>query len=417
MIKKKYNYNSFNLYTVKTDRFKTCHMQIIFYKSLDKNNITKENVLADTLCYTSKKYKKRNDVIEHLEDLYNASFYASCNIIGNVRTISFNYNFIDPIYADKNYLKEVIKFPFEMIFNPNIKNNEFDNTTLKIVKNKIKSDIESIKDNSSTYCLKQAIINTDENAPSSIIQVGNINDLNKINQENLVETYNSLLNDYYCDIYLIGNLDMEKVSLMIKDLFENDIIKTEKLEPSYKLNVKKYKNIEQTDNFEQSTLINIYNILELSEFEKFYVMIIFNILFGSSSLSNKLSQNLREKNSLCYFCESAYQTNENYLIVFCEIDKKNKNKALSLIKKSLNEMVKGNFSESDLNNAIKLAINSIKTSLDNPYAILNNYFFYNLKSVPLFKERLDKIETVSKKDVIEVAKKIKLVTTYFMKGK
>jgi len=417
MIYKKYNNGIFNLYTVKTDKFKTCHMEIIFYNKFDENNITKENVLSEILSYTNKKYNKRKLVVEHLQDLYNAKFMGTTTRVGKVRTINFVYEFIDPIYTDKSYLKEVIKFPFDMIFNPNVKNNEFDGKTLKIIKNLKQAEIESIKESPLRYSIKRALQCCDEDMPASKMLVGNIKDLNKINSSNLYQDYQNLLNNYYCDIYLVGNLNMDKINIMIKDLFNNDIIKNQKLEYEYKLNDKLVsKKIEEKDEFEQSILVCLFKLNNLSNYEKNYVMPVFNSIFGSGSLNNKLYKNLRGDNSLCYNVSSLYQKFDNLIIVPTGIDYKNKNKAISLIKKSLKEIEKGLFSDEDVENAKKSIVNSILSALDSPSDICDNYFFHNSVSSPLLDERMNGFDNVSKKDIINLTKKIKLVTTYMMRG-
>ena len=114
MIYKKYNNNSFNLYTIKTDKFKTCEMLITFYNNIDKDNITKEIVLQELLSYSTKKYKNKKDLSTKLKDLYDINFYSYTSKVGNIRTINYSFSFLDPMYTDKNYLKEVLKIPFEI---------------------------------------------------------------------------------------------------------------------------------------------------------------------------------------------------------------------------------------------------------------------------------------------------------------
>ena len=416
MTYKEYKNNSFNLYTIKTDRFKTCFLDIIFYNKVDKNLITKENVFGSMIQHSSLKYPKRKYVVEHSEDLYNAQFYTTKARIGNVRIICFSLNFLDPIYTDKSYLKEVIKFPFEMIFNPNIKNDEFDERTLKIIKNRVRANIDSAKEAPVRYSIKQAIKNIDANSPAAIDMDGNIKDLNKINSENLAEFYKYFLDNYYCDIYLVGNLNMDKMNIMIKDLFDNDIIKTSKFDYHFINNFKSKKEIIEKDNYDQSTLVCLYDTSKLSDYEKQYVMAVFNFIFGNGSLTNKLFTNLREKNSLCYSISSSYQRHDNLLIVHSGIDAKNKNKAVKLINKSLKEMQTGMFSNEDVENAIKALNSAIKEASNNQNSLVNNYFSHNMFDYPLLNVISDKIGDVTKKDVVSVANKLKLNLVYMMEG-
>ena len=416
MIYKEYKNNSFNLYTIKTDRFRTCFLDIIFYNKVDGNLVTKENVLASMLQHSNGKYQKRKFVVEHLEDLYNAQFYSSKVRIGNVRAICFTLNFLDPTYTDKNYLNDVIKFPFDMIFNPNINNDEFDERTLKIIKSRIKANIDSVKEAPVRYAIKQAIKNFDKKSPAAIEMEGNIKDLNKISSENLVDFYKYMLDNYYCDIYLVGNLNMDKVNLMIKDLFKNDIIKTDKFDYIINNNITNKKDVVEKDNYDQSTLVCLCDTSKLNDYENKYVISVFNFIFGNGSLTNKLFTNLREKNSLCYSVSSNYQRHDNMLIIHSGIDAKNKNKAVKLIDKSLKEMQAGKFNNDDVDNAIKTLHSSLKEAFNDQNTLVNNYFSHNMFDYPLLSEIIDNIDNVTKKDIVNLANKLKINLVYMMEG-
>ena len=57
MLLNKENYGSYNLYTIKTDRFKTCHVEIIFRNNVVPEELTIRNVLFDTLLESNKNYQ------------------------------------------------------------------------------------------------------------------------------------------------------------------------------------------------------------------------------------------------------------------------------------------------------------------------------------------------------------------------
>ena len=414
MIYKKYDNNSFNLYTIKTDRFKTCELLITFYNNIQKDNITKEIVLQELLSYSTKKYNKK-ELINKLKDLYDINFISYTSRIGNLRTINFKYTFLDPVYTDKKYLNEVLKLSFDIIFNPNIKHQEFDNNTLKIIKNKIKYNIDNIKEDILSYSIKDAIKNTTNNI-LSYDYIGNIKDLNNIDNSNIYDFYKYMLNNYNCDIYLIGNLDMDKLNITISNLFDNNIIKNNELIINTKLTSNVINKINIKDNYSQSILVNIYSLNNLSYVDKYYNLNIFNYLFGGSSLSNKLSQHLRELSSICYSINSYYDITSNYLVVSTQISKDNKNKAIKLINKSLKEIQKGIFSDDDFNNAIKYLDSAINNSLNNQDSLLNNYIYHKLLDAPLLINRKEYLSNITKQDIIDVSKKIKLLTIYFMEG-
>lgn len=416
MTYKEYKNESYNLYTIKTDKFKTCHMEIIFYDKLDSTTITATNFFMDMITHSSKKYPKRKYVVEKLEDLYNASFYGVGSRIGNIKAISFICDFIDPKYTDRSFFKEVIKFPLEMIFNPNIINDEFDLRSFKIIKNRIQADIDSVKESPTRYAIKRAFQFMDKNHPASIQYVGNQKELDRITPSNLVKIYKECINNSKCDIYVAGNLDMDKVNFIINEYFRNNIIKNKEFDvylPNVKIN--HVKKLIEYEKYNQSTLVCLYNIFDLTEFEKNYVMNVFNYIYGSGSLNSYLSRNVREKNSLCYSINSIYQKYDNLLLVVSGINSNNKDKCVKLIKQSLKD-IQTKLTEKEVDDAIKSIINSAKMSLDNIGSLVDNYFFHNLIGVPFIEEKIDIFQEVTLKDVINVSKKIKLIVIYMMAG-
>ena len=213
---KVYKNDTYNLYTIKTDKFKTCHLEIIFKKRINNEEITINNFLGDYLNYTSKKYNKRKKVIEKLEDLYDASFYEASTRVGQMFFIDFILDFLDPKYTDKKYLEEVIKFPFEFIFNPNFSNGEANLKDFEVIKNLFRTSILNNKDNPTTYAFRQAFKTLDKDNPASFDYPGTIEALDRITPEDLYNYYQEFLKDFACDIYFIGNTDMDKVASLVR---------------------------------------------------------------------------------------------------------------------------------------------------------------------------------------------------------
>ena len=414
---KEYKRDSYNLYTIKTDKFRTCQIEIVFRQKLSKEKITINNLLIDCLTYTSKKYPRRKDVVEALEELYSANLLGITSRVGNALFSNIILEFLDPKYCDKDYLDNILAFPFEMLFNPNIENDEFDLHSFNIMKNRNMADIKSVKDIPSMYAIKRSIINMDNTSPTSFMTTGYLEDLENITSEDLVIAYKELLNNAVYDIYVIGNLDMDYVDKKISILFNNRYIK--ELDIDYFVNNKlrkKVLDVVETGNYEQSNLVLLYNTDKFSEQEMNYTIHVFNYIFGNGSLTTKLYKYLREENSLCYNAYSIYQKLDNLLIIFVGIDYQNKKKCVKLINKALKEMVNGIFSEEDILYAKKSLISNVESSMDNPSSLLDNYVFHNVVNTPLLSERKKELNKITKKDIIELSNKIKLNTIYMLGG-
>ena len=203
---KTYEYPSFNLYTVKTNRFKTVQMEIIFRDEVKSEDLLTKTFLVDLMTDVSEKYKARKEMVKRLEELYQASFYGVTNKVGNVVMTSFVLNFLNPEYvSEENYLEEVIKLPCEAIMKPFIKAEEFDIKNFNIVKNRLHDEILGINEDINRVSLKSALKYLDE-SPSKYSVMGSLEELDKITPKTLASAYEDLIANNKCDIFVVGNI-------------------------------------------------------------------------------------------------------------------------------------------------------------------------------------------------------------------
>ncbi len=416
---KTYNCNSFNVHTIKTDRFKTSHVEVIFRDIANKEEMGAYSFLADMLSQSSKKYPRKKDLITRFEELYKIVIFASTLRVGNTLDFHVSLDFINPEYIDdKNYEEEVFKTLFDIIENPNITNDEFDLKTFNIVKERIKREINSLKENPVKQSIKEAIKTMDTSTPTSYELLGNLENLEKITPSSLYKTYKNLRKNFKVDIFLIGNLDMDETVERIKKYFKNRYI----IEENFDLmvdnkEVKKPKVRSMSSDNVQANLVMIFNLKNLTEIEKNITFNVFNYLYGSGGLTSKLYQSIREKNSLCYQISSMYLKYDKLLLVHISLEQANVKKATSLVKKELKNMQNGNFSSEELKDAINNMIISLDMSLDNNVSIINNYVFHIFDNLPMPEERIEMFKNIKKEDIINVAKKVKLNTVFTLEGR
>ena len=409
MIYKSFKNNTYNIYTIKTDKFKTCHMEIIFRNNIDKDSITKRSMITEILVENSKKYNTRKDMVIELENLYNSFFYGITNRVGSSVITSFCFDFINPKLVNEEY-DEFIKFPLYNVLNPNVTNNEFDINTFEYIKERVKKDIESIIEDPKNYSIHKLLENMCKNTETSININGYISDLGSINPTNLYDYYINMLEHDYIDIYIIGDLDMNQVVKLIKDNFKINILKNHVINYEVKNDIiKRVYKIDAKYNTTQENIVMGLNILNPTIYEKNYVAQIYNMILGSGSLETKLYNRLRNENSLCYNCSSLYQKHDNIIIIHTAISKENEHKAISLIKLALKDMI-NNLTDDEIENAKELLITTLNMSLDVPGRIIDNYVFKNLYGLEDLNVRIEKYQKVTKEEIINFAKKIKINT-------
>ena len=143
---------------------------------------------------------------------------------------------------------------------------------------------------------------------------------------------------------------------------------------------------------------------------------IYNSLLGGSA-NSKLFQNVREKASLAYTASSSYYRFKNNIFINCGIDIPNYQKALEIIKKQIEDMKNGDFTDEEIKNAKNGIIASIKTIDDEQDTEITYYFGQELSGTKTnLEEYIENIQKVNKADVLEVAKQISIDTIYFLKN-
>lgn len=410
----KQNQKGYNLYTIKTERFKTCHIEVIFRNNVNVGELTIRNVLFDILVESCKKYSTNRLLKLRLEELYNACIYTTTSKTGGAIITSLCIDFLNPEYAGESIIEDSIRLLFDVIFNPLVFNNEFDKQTLDYIKNRSESDLRSIIENPT----KRAIINalkTLGDTPTSYDTNGNIDDLYRINTSNLYDYYNKVLENDFIDIYIIGNLDMDRACGLIKKYNKFNTIKNHEFN-IYTKEMKRKLVVNSSDsNYNQSKLVCFLNLNDLSVREKNYVANLYNIILGGGSLQTKLSRKLRLDNSLCYNVSSSYLKYDNMIMIYTGISINQEDKALRLIKECIKEM-KSSISDEELSEAKELILTSLKMILDNPGRIIDNEFYKELGLVDDLDVRIDTFKDISKEEIYDLANKVSLCNVYIQRG-
>src|SRR5690625_2502491 len=141
---------------------------------------------------------------------------------------------------------------------------------------------------------------------------------------------------------------------------------------------------------------------------------VFNGIFGGFP-SSKLFLNVREKHSLAYYAASRIESHKGLMFVFSGIAPDQYELAKEIIEDQMKQMIQGDFTEEHLNETKEMTINQLKETMDHPQGIIElNYQRVIAKSEVTPELLIDKIRTVTKEEVISVAKKINQEIVYLL---
>lgn len=413
--------NGIKLHTIKTEKFKTNLIAVMLTTKLDRKNVTKNALIPAVLRRGTKFMQTQEEINKKMEDMYGASFDCGLDKTGDNQILKFYMETVNNEFLPQdaeNMIKSSIEKTFEIIFNPYLENGVFKKEYVEQEKENIKQIIDGKIDSKARYALDRCIEEMYKNEPFGLYKFGYVEDLKDINEKNLYEYYLELIETCKIDIYISGIVD-ENIHNIIKQ--NENIEKLQERKPDFKEFelVKKEngeaKEIQESMEVTQGKLIIGLDVNILDK-EARYKIMIYNSLLGGSA-NSKLFQNVREKASLAYTASSSYYRFKNNIFINCGIDIPNYQKALEIIKKQIEDMKNGDFTDEEIENAKNGIIASIKTIDDEQDTEITYYFGQELSGTKTsLEEYVENIQKVSKSDVLEVAKQISINTIYFLKN-
>ena len=407
---------AYNLHIIKTTKFKTITVEVNFREKMSKDSITMRNLLKSVLLSTNKNFQNERELIKETENLYDLKLISSNTRMGNYSNLAFKIRFLNEKYTEKSMNEYSIGFLLDVIFNPDVENNSFKKEIVNKCKLKLEKSIKSLSDNKLKYALFK-LLETTVDKPYSYNSYGYLEDLEKINPQNLYEYYQKVINNNYIDVFVVGDVNTDDIKEIFKNNFkantfkkvQNDLLISE-LKPRQRI-----KKVVEKDTVNQTQLTLLCSLNDLTTFERKYTLLVYGELLGGSS-NSLLFDTVREKNSYAYYINASAKAYDNILMIYSGIEPGNSDNVLKLIKKTLQNISKGKFDDKQLESAKETIISSIKASMDSPAGIINTYYAKILIDSLLFKERMENISKVTKEDIMELSKKINLNTLFLLEG-
>ena len=408
---------SYKLHLIKTTKFKTIRAKVFFNAPIKKEEITIRNFLGAILYLTNQKYKTKRSLTIKCQDLYACDIGYRMSRFGNYSNFSFSMNALEDRFTEKGNLEKCFELLSDIIYKPNIENNEFDETYFNIVKHNAIVNINSIKESPSNYSIIRLLENMDKDSPLSYRPNGYIEDLEKINRSNLYEYYQKVLTKDIMDIFVIGNIDFKEIEKLVRKSFPPKVFK--KITVPCRLDEKKARTkvqtIKEENDTNQSKLAIGCRLNDLTEHERNYALTIYTIILGGGS-NSKLFQEVREKNSLAYYINSTVNKLDNILLIRAGISKENFKEVVELTKEQIKQMKKGKITEEEIDNAKQMYLSSIDEIEESEDDIIDSYYMMDLLGVDDIETKKKEMVKVTKKEVVAVSKKVNMDTVYLLEG-
>lgn len=402
-------------YIIKNDKFSTIEIVMIFESKYQEKFIFYLPMLKQLLLNSSKQYPTEKE--------FKKAYKENMIIAQTIRNFCYNENQFfefsllvpDPKKVEGYDLEKAFKFFTDMIYKPNVENDEFDSKQFERERTFLKDDIyNSIKRvNTKAYQSFLEIVDDE-----GVIKNNIFNHLNLIEEANSKEMYNiykKLIIENTPSIFIYGNVD-KSITDMIKKYIktEKENIKFPKKYDKYLKPFKKIKNIEEQSEYNQSIIYMGYKVKNMKEEDKIYLNIVKNILaYGSNDL---IFKKLRTEKNLIYSSSTWCNTRVGLLTIEAYVNNESKEEVIKAVKKVIKDLKEKEQLSHYLDKLIEDVYYELIRQKDSRTIKLDDFINKKLEFSGTTDELIKKYKNIKIDDLIEFIDRLKLDTIYFLRG-
>ena len=401
-------------YYIKNNRFNTTLISYNFYIPLNAENMAKNALLPYLLTSCSKEYPDYINLNLRLLELYGADLFCSATKCGDCFHIKMGISVINNNLSFDSSLpvNEAAELLSGLIFNPAVENGGFKPFDTEREKRKTIERIEGEINNKKAFARTRLLEEMFGEDPYGKFQYGRVEEVEQINGQDLFAAFEELLKTAYIRINVIGRE-------LPNGIFETAKTAFSKISRNNITNLSHFVKIPENEtpkivterlNITQGKLAIGFTSKLRGSLEQSAALTLFSDIFGGGPYS-KLFENVREKQSLCYYCSASSRRNKGFLVVESGVEEENAEKAYNSIMNEFSDMQNGKFSNSVIESSKKSIIDALNGYYDSATA-LDVWYSRDIIDLCSPERAAEIISGITKNQIVEAAKGVKPHTVY-----
>ncbi len=403
--------------SITDDRFKRERIYATLMMPLDKKTASANALLSCILTRSCKKYPDFTALVRKLDELYGAALYPSVRRVGDLQVITIAASGLDDRYAldGASISSELTELLCSILFEPNIVDGCFSEEDVERERRQLIEDIDAEFNDKRLYALTRCAETMCHDEPFAIGRFGSREDVAGLTQENIYKAWKNLLSNAEAELFMLGNTPPDHAYEGFRKYFEGKPRKMPPLSSAVPA-AGEVKRIVETEEIVQSKLVMGFRIPKPKTAKEIVTVSLMSAVLGGTPTS-KLFLNVREKQSLCYYCASSADTHKGIMLIDSGVETKNIEKTEKAVMEQLNTFVKGNVTDEELASA-KLALKNSYLSVQDSLAAMQSFYLSGiLHGITLSpSETAALADDITKEEIIEVASQCRLDTVFSLVG-
>lgn len=405
--------------TIKDSRFKTFKISANIFMPLLDETASVNSLLCYMLVRCCKKYPDFTTLSRKLGSLYGAELNGSVAKMGDMQCINISVSGIDDRYSidNQSISEELCSLLCETIFNPKVQDGCFYEEDMLQEKRQLLDMIDSEFNDKRTYASQKLVEIMCQDEKYGIKRCGTKEQIQAITVRDVYNAWQNMLKTAFFDFTFVGESDPQDAIKVIENSFKEINRQPVDLSSDVVYSVFDVKDVTEEMDVAQSKLeMGFRTGCAEPEKETIATRLMCTILGGTAN--SKLFNNVREKKSLCYYCASRFFRLKGIMLIESGVETDNIQLAKEAILNEVEEMKKGNISDFEIESA-KLAVTNSFYSIGDTVTGLSNWYSTQIMdaSVDTPQQAAQKINAVTKEEIIAAANKLQLDTIFTLKSK
>lgn len=414
-----YQMSGYTLHLIPTKKFKTMTISLRLQSSLLKETTTIRTLLTFVLVAATQDYPSTKTLATYLDENYGASLSTHITTKGQSHIMNVTTSFINDAYlpSPEHLLEKQLQLVSDLFYRPYIHQDGFDETIVQLKKKELKEKIQAHKDDKFSYSLDKLFEYMGRNQVLGIPSTGYEEEIQDITPQQLYQYMKKCIEEDEKHVYIVGDIPENIVDVFDRLLKFPD--GHHDYAASYMFESPRPEVLEviEKQDITQSKLNLGYQIQCDFQSPSHHAFTVFNAIFGGFSQS-RIFKVVREENSLCYYVSSSYDAFNGMMIVNAGIEAKDYQKALDLIQQQLSDIQNGHLLEDEIHLAKMMLVNALKKTNDEAGSMIALAYNRDIThKQETNEEYIEKLMNVTLEEIVEVTKKVKLDTIYFLTGK
>lgn len=396
-------------------KYKTNVVRVRFIVPIDPDKLGVNALLTSLLVTSNAKIPSRSELSKRFLGLYGTSVGAVWSNVTDYQTLGLTISAIMDRYTIGGEVisEEAVRILLDCIFDPDLKDGKFNEKYFRLRKQELLDNIDAAINDKRSYGFMKAKEVVFEGEPSALSELGSRERAEKITQEEVLDQYRYLMDKAVIDITVCGGGEIDGAVKLLTDAFKKVPRAAQDVDYIRHSPVKaQLRECEEPMDIQQSKMYMAYK----TQCRDIYTCKVFTTLLGGSAFS-KLFTNVREKLSVCYYCDSFYMDLKGTMMIESGVDNANIEKAKAAIREQIEDIKNGKFTEEELENTKLYICGNFKSNYDSEWDIAAWYRVQDTRGTAYSPEEVAEIiNSVTAEQVIECAKSFEPDSVFILKA-